>query len=102
MMEHANHPNVGICWNSNPEDLLGGKVKPAFEMLKPWLRNAHINEIWKPEYPWRDLFTLMKKSGYNRYMLAEIPETSDPIRLMRYYKALWSSLLGQPESPISG
>jgi sugar phosphate isomerase/epimerase len=102
MMEHANHSNVGICWNSNPEDLLGGTVKPAFEMLKPWLRNAHINEIWKPEYPWRDLFTLMKKSGYNRYMLAEIPETSDPIRLMRYYKALWSSLLGQPESPISG
>ncbi len=102
MMEHADHPNVGICWNSNPEDLLGGKVKPAFEMLKPWLRNAHINEIWKPEYPWRDLFTLMKKSGYNRYMLAEIPETSDPIRLMRYYKALWSSLLGQPESPING
>lgn len=95
MMENANHPNVGICWNSNQEDLVNGAVKPAFEMLKPWLRNAHINEIWKPEYPWRDLFGLMKKSGYNRYMLAEIPETPDPIRLMRYYKGLWLALLGQ-------
>ena len=89
MMKAANHSNVGICWNSNPEDLINGSIKPGFEMLKPYLLNSHINEIWKPEYPWRDLFRMMKTAGYNRYCLAEIPETSDPIRLMRYYRALW-------------
>lgn len=89
MMEAADHPNVGICWNSNQEDLTGASVKPGFTRLKPWLRNSHINELWKPEYPWRELFGLMKSAGYNRYCLAEIPETSDPIRLMRFYRALW-------------
>jgi hypothetical protein len=89
MMKAANHSNVGICWNSNPEDLIGGSIKPSFEMLKTYLRNSHINELWKPEYPWSDLFGMMKSAGYNRYCLAEIPETSDPIRLMRYYRALW-------------
>lgn len=89
MMKAANHSNVGICWNSNPEDLIGGSIKPGFEMLKPYLLNSHINELWKAEYPWRDLFRMMKAAGYNRYCLAEIPETSDPIRLMRYYRALW-------------
>jgi hypothetical protein len=34
----------------------------------------------------------MTAAGYNRYMLAEIPETSDPIRLMRYYRGLWLAL----------
>jgi hypothetical protein len=34
----------------------------------------------------------MKAAGYNRYCLAEIPETSDPVRLMRYYRALWVEL----------
>ncbi len=92
MMENANHPSVGICWNSNPEDLVNGSVKTGFTMLKPWLRNTHINEIWKPEYPWRELFGLMKSVGYDRYMLAEIPETSDPLRLMRYYRGLWLAL----------
>jgi hypothetical protein len=92
MMEQANHPNVGICWNSNPEDVVNGSVRTSFEMLRPWLRNTHINEIWKPEYPWRELFSLMKSAGYDRYMLAEIPETSDPIRLMRYYRGLWLAL----------
>lgn len=89
MMRAANHPNVGICWNSNQEDLTNGSAKEGFALLKPWLRNAHINELWKPEYPWREVFGLMKTAGYNRYTLAEIPETSDPIRLMRYYRALW-------------
>lgn len=22
-----------------------------FALLKPWLRNAHINELWKTDYP---------------------------------------------------
>jgi hypothetical protein len=89
MMEHASHQQVGVCWNSNPEDVEQGSVKKSFALLKPWLRNAHINELWKPEYPWRELFGLMKQAEYNRYCLAEIPDTSDPLRLMRYYRALW-------------
>lgn len=89
MMMTADHPNVGICWNSNQEDLTNGSAREGFALLKPWLRHAHINELWKPEYPWREVFGMMKAAGYNRYTLAEIPETSDPIRLMRYYRALW-------------
>jgi len=92
MMQAANHPQVGVCWNSNQEDVANGSVKQSFALLKPWLRSAHINELWKQEYPWRELFALMKAAGYNRYCLAEIPETSDPVRLMRYYQALWTEL----------
>ncbi len=92
MMQVADHPQVGICWNSNAEDVENGSVKKSFELLKPWLRNAHINELWKKEYPWRELFGLMKKAGYNGYTLAEIPSASDPIRLMHYYRALWLEL----------
>jgi hypothetical protein len=89
MMQAADHPNVGLCWNSNPTDTMGGtSVKPAFEMLRPWLRNCHINELWS-DYPWREFFTLLRESGYQRYTLAEIPDTSDPLRLMKYYRGLW-------------
>ena len=92
MMQAANHQQVAICWNSNQEDITNRSVKQSFALLKPWLRSSHINELWKPEYPWRELFGLMKAAGYNRYCLAEIPETSDPLRLMRYYRALWLEL----------
>ena len=92
MMQVANHPQVGICWNSNREDVDNGSVQKSFEMLKPWLRSAHVNELWIKEYPWRELFGLMQQAGYNRYCLAEIAESSDAVRLLHYYRALWLEL----------
>jgi sugar phosphate isomerase/epimerase len=92
MMKACDHPAVGVCWNSNMEDMMGGKsVKPAFDLLKPWLRNCHINELWN-EYPYHEFFTLLRESGYSRYTLCEIQETSDPLRLMKYYRGLWREL----------
>jgi len=92
MMEIADHPMVGVCWNSNPEDVEDGSVAKNFELLKPWLRSVHINDLWKKEYPWRELFDLLKKAEFNRYTLAEIEGNPDPVRFMRYYRALWQEL----------
>jgi sugar phosphate isomerase/epimerase len=92
MMLAADHPQVGICWNSNPEDVENGSIRQNFKLLAPWLRNAHITELWNEKYPWQELFAAMKEVGYNRYTLAEIPESSDPLRLLRYYRALWLAL----------
>ncbi|MEQ1852336.1 MAG: TIM barrel protein [Chthoniobacteraceae bacterium] len=93
MMKACGHESVGLCWNSNPTDPMGGtSVKPAFDLLKPWLRHCHINELANDKYPWRELFTLLRQSGYARYTLCEIQETGDPLRLMHYYRALWREL----------
>jgi hypothetical protein len=92
MMQAADHSQVGICWNSNPEDVENGTLRNHFKLLAPWLRSAHITELWNEKYPWRELFASMKEVGYNRYTLAEIPESADPLRLMRYYRALWLAL----------
>ena len=92
MMEAADHPMVGVCWNSNPEDVEEGSVAKNFELLKPWLRSVHINELWNKEYPWRELFGLLKKAEFNRYTLAEIEGNPDAVRFMRYYRALWQEL----------
>jgi sugar phosphate isomerase/epimerase len=92
MMRACGHSSVGLCWNSNATDLMGGtSVRPAFDLLKPWLLNVHINELWN-DYPWREFFTLLRESRYSRYTLAEIPATTDPLRLMKYYRALWQEL----------
>ena len=114
IMEVCNHPSVGICWNSNDNDIVDGSVKPSFELLQSWLRSCHINELWrtpspwvasdddqrakttsagspqwKKLYPWGELFALFRSAGYDRYTFAEIPASCEPLRLMRYYRALW-------------
>jgi hypothetical protein len=69
-----------------------GSVKPSFELLQPRIRSVHITDLYNPAYPWRELFTLLRASGYDRYTLAEIPESSDPERVLKYYRALWQEL----------
>jgi sugar phosphate isomerase/epimerase len=92
ILKAANHRNVGACWNSNPTDVVDGSVAKSFDLLKPYIRNAHINELANDRYPWRELFTLMKRAGYDRYCLCECAESKDPERFLRYYRALWREL----------
>jgi sugar phosphate isomerase/epimerase len=91
IMRATRHKNVGLCWNSNPTDVVDGSVKKSWDLLRPWVKNAHINEL-SNDYPWRELFTLMNKSGYDRYTLCEAAESKEPERFLRYYKSLWTEL----------
>jgi len=85
------HKNVGACWNSNPTDVQDGSVKQSFDLLQPFLRSAHINDLYS-SYPWREFFLLLRGAGYKRYTLAEVAESKEPERFLQYYKALWEQL----------
>lgn len=91
IMEVAAHENALICWNSNDEDIINGSVKQSFELLKPWIRHCHINELAK-NYPWRELFALLQQADYKGYTLAEVQESKEPERFLRWYKAFWTEL----------
>jgi sugar phosphate isomerase/epimerase len=91
IMRATNHKNVGLCWNSNPTDVVNGSVKASFDLLRPWLKSCHINELVSG-YPYRELFALMKKTGYDRWTLCECAESKEPERFLRYYRALWLEL----------
>jgi hydroxypyruvate isomerase len=94
IMRATNHKNVGLCWNSNPTDVINGSVKANFELLRPWLKSCHINELVSG-YPYKELFALMKSSGYDRWTLCEANESKEPERFLKYYRALWRELGGQ-------
>jgi sugar phosphate isomerase/epimerase len=95
IMRHANHPQVGVTWNSNPQDVVNGSVAEYFKLLRPWIKSVHINELHSG-YPYRELFRLLRETNYDRVTLAEIQGMPEPSangeRLMRYYKALWTEL----------
>ncbi len=91
IMTAVDHPLVGVCWNSNPTDIIDGSIRENFERLRPWIKSVHINELANG-YPWRELFTILRKSGYDRYTLMEAQQSCEPERFMRYYKALWREL----------
>lgn len=92
IMKAARHEFVGACWNSNPQDIVNGSVKPSFDLLRPYIKSVHINELANPAYPWRELFTLLRQMNYQRYTLCEAQESKEPERFLRWYRALWREL----------
>ena len=96
ILDCADHDNVFACWNSNMQDIVDGSIDANFDLLKEKIRLVHITELWN-EYPWGRLFELLKGIDYQGFCLAEIPESAEALRLMRYYRALWLSLAGIQE-----
>jgi hypothetical protein len=99
IMETCGHPSVGLTWNSNPTDIKGGSIAEYFQLLRPWIRSCHINELYKDAtgaYPYRELFRLLRETGYDRVTLVEVgremPDPASGEELLRYYKALWTEL----------
>jgi len=93
ILQAADHPNCFACWNSNPGEVDGtGSIQGSFELLKPWIRSCHINRLAAGVYPYRELFSLLAASGYDRFTLAEIQDNPERERLLEYYRALWLEL----------
>ncbi len=91
IMDRCSHPAVGICWNCNPTDIRDGSIGHAFSLLQRFIRNVHLRDL--PDYPHRELFRLLDGIGYDRYTLAETPQSCEPERYLAYYRALWRELV---------
>ncbi len=91
IMEVADHDNVKVCWNSNDSDVIDGSVAANFHRVQDWITQIHMRDLFL-DYPWKELFTLLRGIDFDGWCLAEIPGSSDPVRVMKYYRALWEEL----------
>jgi sugar phosphate isomerase/epimerase len=89
ILDAADHRNVGVCWNSNQTDLAGDGFDHNFNLVKDKIFTVHMRDLYLDEYPFRKLLTRLNESGFGGFCLAEIPETTDPVRVMKYFRALF-------------
>jgi sugar phosphate isomerase/epimerase len=89
MIDIANHANVGVCWNSNPTDLEGEGFDHNFDLVKNKIFTVHLRDVYLEDYPFRRLFQRLNEIGYTGYCLAEIPDSKDAIRVMKYFRSLF-------------
>ena len=94
ILDTANHPNVGACWNSNQSDLEGDGFDHNFDLVKGRIFSVHLRDLSLEEYPFRRLMARLNESGFTGFCLAEIPESKDPVRVMQYFRALWLAYQG--------
>ena len=94
IMQVADHPQVVVCWNSNPGEVVEGSVKANFELVADKLgQTMHIHDLFDRAYPYRELFGLLKQRNYDGFLLSESPATADPEKVMNYYRAMFDLLV---------
>lgn len=99
IMVACGHKAVGVCWNSNGPDIENKSVAKSFEMLKPWLKSCHINDLDNDangKYPYRELFKLLRESSYDRYTLCEYGKpfgVAEGTAFLKKYKETWEKLV---------
>lgn len=92
IIDYADSPYVYVIWNSSPNDVLEEGLEAHFNMVKDRIRCVHLRELFNG-YPWRKFFSLLRQSGYEGYLDAELSEQScEPIRMMNNYHTLFLAL----------
>lgn len=94
IIDVAGQPNVGCCWNSNQTDLMDGGFDANFDLVKDKIFTVHLRDLYLDEYPFRRLLTRLTEIGFTGFTFAEIPDSSDPVRVMRYFRSQWLAYQG--------
>ena len=72
IMDVARNRNVGVCWNSNGQDLEGKGIEYNFDLVKKRFgATAHVRELQDKRYPYEKLMELFVKMDYSGWVMLE-------------------------------
>ena len=94
IMDIADHPNVGVCWNCNAEDLAGEGLQHNFELVADRLAHTlHVRELNVGDYPYEELFKLVRESDFSGWVLLEArTQPQNPVEAMKEQLALFRKM----------
>jgi len=95
IMDACNHPAVGLTWNCNGQDIVDGSVQGNYELVKAWIRCLHIHDLYETSYPYRELFALLAGDKWDGWANQEMDGSSDPQRVLCYYRALFDYMVDE-------
>jgi len=104
IMDVADHPNVGVCWNCNPEDLGGEGLEYNFNLVKDQFGSTvHIRELDIGDYPYQQLMNLLVGMNYNGWVLLEArTEPQDRVKALTEQRQLWEQMVAKAQTAAGG
>jgi sugar phosphate isomerase/epimerase len=84
----GNHRAVRVCWNSNQTDLLDGGFDANFRLVRDQIGQIHMRDLFLEEYPFARLIGALTSMKFDGYCFAEIPESADPVRVLKYFRGM--------------
>lgn len=89
--------SVGMCWNSNGQDLLPPGLATNFDSVRDRFGDTvHVRELDSEDYPYQRLFKLLVDSNYAGWILLEArTEPADRVDAMKKQLALFNKMISQ-------
>lgn len=102
IMDIADHPNVAVCWNCNPQDLDGRGLEYNFQLVKNRFGNtAHVRELNIGDYPYQQLMNLFVKMDYAGWILLEArTKPADRVRALIEQRLLFEEMLAKARATV--
>ena len=95
IMDIATNKNTVVCWNCNPQDLEGEGLAHNFNLVKDRIGTIHIHDLRNDNYPWSELFKLLRQAKFTGWTLLEdgrVP--ADIVGAMKENRKVWDKLAG--------
>jgi sugar phosphate isomerase/epimerase len=98
----ATHPNVGVCWNCNEQDLEGQGLEHNFNLVKDrFSSTVHVREFNEGTYPYQDLMNLFVKMDYKGWILLEArTKPEDRVRALLQQRLLFEKMVAEAQSLV--
>jgi len=100
IMDVAEHPNVGVCWNSNSQDLDGGGLEYNFNLVKDRFGDTvHIRELNIGSYPYQELMNLFVGMDYDGWILLEArTNPDDRVKALAEQRQVFGQMVAKAQS----
>ena len=95
IMRVADHPSVGVCWNSNRQDLQGEGLEHNFHLVEKRLgATLHARNLEGKDYPYAQLFKLLKGAHYDGWVLIEASDRPpDRVAALAHEREVFEQLI---------
>ncbi|MHC4573289.1 MAG: sugar phosphate isomerase/epimerase family protein [Planctomycetota bacterium] len=102
IFDAADHPNVGVCWNSNEQDLVGRGLEYNFNLVKDrFAATVHIRELNVGEYPYQRLINLFIRMDYKGWILLEArTKPADRVKALAEQRLLFKQMVAEAQALV--
>jgi sugar phosphate isomerase/epimerase len=100
IMDVADHPNVGVCWNCNGEDLQGEGLEYNFNLVKDRFGDtAHVRELSIGDYPYQELMNLFVAMDYDGWILLEArTDPDDRVKALAEQREVFEQMVAKAQA----
>jgi sugar phosphate isomerase/epimerase len=100
IMDVADNPNVGVCWNCNSQDLQGQGLEYNFNLVKDRFSDiVHIRELNIGDYPYQELMNLFVAMDYDGWILLEArTKPDDRVKALAEQRQVFEEMVAKAQS----